>query len=137
MLLAFSDVTFVLIGWFKFLLLKFIYEYGPRYWPGVSQQLRGRVIQSLNHSFTHTCSSDIDLESVSSYSDDDYDDSSLSDSDYIIVPMPDCFDLTKPLRDLTISSYSASSREADLSFDDNHNNMSQSEFNIYCYWKYV
>ena len=24
-----SDVTYVLIGWFKFLLLKFLYEYGP------------------------------------------------------------------------------------------------------------
>jgi len=30
MLLALSDVTYVLIGWFKFLLLKFLYEYGPR-----------------------------------------------------------------------------------------------------------
>jgi len=29
MLLALSDVTYVLIGWFKFLLLKFLYEYGP------------------------------------------------------------------------------------------------------------
>ena len=30
MLLALSDVIYVLIGWFKFLLLKFLYEYGPR-----------------------------------------------------------------------------------------------------------
>jgi len=30
MLLALSDVTYDLIGWFKFLLLKFLYEYGPR-----------------------------------------------------------------------------------------------------------
>ena len=29
MLLALSDVTYVLIGRFKFLLLKFLYEYGP------------------------------------------------------------------------------------------------------------
>jgi len=29
MLLALSNVTYVLIGWFKFLLLKFLYEYGP------------------------------------------------------------------------------------------------------------
>jgi len=29
MLLALSDVTYVLIGWFKFLLLKFLHEYGP------------------------------------------------------------------------------------------------------------
>ena len=30
MLLALSNVTYVLIGWFKCLLLKFLYEYGPR-----------------------------------------------------------------------------------------------------------
>ncbi|WAR09784.1 NBR1-like protein [Mya arenaria] len=67
---------------------------------------------------------DIDLESVSSYSDDD-EDSSLSDSDYIIVPLPDCFDLTKPLRDMTISSYSNSVEEdRGFSLDDNHNNVS-------------
>ena len=30
-LLALSDVTYVLIGWFKFLLLKFLYEYGPKF----------------------------------------------------------------------------------------------------------
>jgi len=29
MLLALSDVTYVLIGWFKFWLLKFLYEYRP------------------------------------------------------------------------------------------------------------
>jgi len=29
MLLALSNVTYVLIGWFNFLLLKFLYEYGP------------------------------------------------------------------------------------------------------------
>ena len=29
MLLALSDVTYVLIGWFKFSLLKLLYEYGP------------------------------------------------------------------------------------------------------------
>jgi len=29
MLLALSNVTYVLIGWFKFLLLKFLYEYWP------------------------------------------------------------------------------------------------------------
>lgn len=71
---------------------------------------------------------DIDLVSVSSYSDDD-EDSSLSDSEYIIVPMPDCFDLNKPLRDLTISSYSNSvvDTQEDFSLDDNHNNLSPSE----------
>lgn len=73
---------------------------------------------------------DIDLESVSSYSDDDDDDSDLSDSDYIIVPLPDCFNLTKPLHDMTISSYSNSTErmdrdEQDFSLDDNHNNVSQ------------
>jgi len=31
MLLALSDVTYVLIGWFKFLLLMFLYEYRPCY----------------------------------------------------------------------------------------------------------
>ena len=31
MLLALSHVTYVLIGWFKFLLLKFLYEYRPWY----------------------------------------------------------------------------------------------------------
>ena len=31
MLLALSNVTYVLIGWFKFLLLKFLYEYGAWY----------------------------------------------------------------------------------------------------------
>jgi len=31
MLLALSDVTYVLIGWFKFLLLKFLYEYCNQY----------------------------------------------------------------------------------------------------------
>jgi len=40
MLLALSDVTYVLIGWFKFLLLKFLYEYGP--WP--SQQMLKKVL---------------------------------------------------------------------------------------------
>ena len=30
MLLALSDITYVLIGWFNFLLLKFPHEYGPR-----------------------------------------------------------------------------------------------------------
>jgi len=30
MLLALSYVTYVFIGWFKFLLLKFLYEYWPR-----------------------------------------------------------------------------------------------------------
>ncbi|XP_053386661.1 next to BRCA1 gene 1 protein-like isoform X2 [Mercenaria mercenaria] len=69
---------------------------------------------------------DIDLESVSSYSDDDDDDSILSDSDYIIVPLPDCFDLTKPLKESTISSYSNSvdrleDADRDFSLDDNHN----------------
>jgi len=29
MLLALSDVNYVFIGWFKLLLLKFLYEYGP------------------------------------------------------------------------------------------------------------
>ena len=29
MLLSLSDVTYVLIGWFKFSLVKFLYEYGP------------------------------------------------------------------------------------------------------------
>jgi len=29
MLLALSNVTYVLIGWFNFLLLKFLYEYWP------------------------------------------------------------------------------------------------------------
>jgi len=29
MLLALSNLTYVLIGWFKFLLLMFLYEYGP------------------------------------------------------------------------------------------------------------
>ncbi|KAL5005842.1 hypothetical protein ScPMuIL_017000 [Solemya velum] len=38
---------------------------------------------------------DIDLESLSSFSDDD--DSSLSDSDFFIVPLPDCFDPSKPM----------------------------------------
>ncbi|XP_060568887.1 next to BRCA1 gene 1 protein-like isoform X2 [Ruditapes philippinarum] len=67
---------------------------------------------------------DIDLESVSSYSDEDDDDSLLSDSDYIIVPLPDCFDLTKPLKESTISSYSNSNvadTDFDFSLDDNQN----------------
>jgi len=79
---------------------------------------------------------DIDLISVSSYSDDD-EDSSLSDSEYIIVPMPDCFDLHKPLRDLTISSYSNTNSVADMqefSLDDNHNNLSPSKS---CYNGYL
>lgn len=76
---------------------------------------------------------DIDLESVSSYSDDDDDDDSLlSDSDYIIVPLPDCFDLTKPLKESTISSYSNSvdrleDRDEEFSLDDNHNSPYQSD----------
>ncbi|XP_052235055.1 uncharacterized protein LOC127847284 [Dreissena polymorpha] len=69
---------------------------------------------------------EIDLESVSSYSDDDFNDDSLSDCDYIIVPMPDCFDLSKPLRDLNLSSYSnsvADRSDYDYSLDDNHNDV--------------
>ncbi|KAL4216974.1 Next to BRCA1 protein 1 protein [Mactra antiquata] len=69
---------------------------------------------------------DIDLDSVSSYSDDDDDDSDVSDSDYIIVPLPDCFDLSKPIRDMTLSSYSNSVDHLDaeqFSLDDNHNSL--------------
>lgn len=85
---------------------------------------------------------DIDLESVSSYSDDD-EESSLSDSEYIIVPLPDCFDLNKPLRDMTVSSYSNSvistaameGRDADFSLDDNHNSVSQRKLAYLKLWQ--
>ncbi|KAH3749481.1 hypothetical protein DPMN_183979 [Dreissena polymorpha] len=76
---------------------------------------------------------EIDLESVSSYSDDDFNDDSLSDCDYIIVPMPDCFDLSKPLRDLNLSSYSnsvADRSDYDYSLDDNHNDVTNSECEV-------
>ena len=46
--------------------------------------------------YFHVFFTDIDVESISSVSDGD-EDSSLSDSDYIIVPLPDCFDINKPL----------------------------------------
>ena len=49
---------------------------------------------------------DIDVESISSVSDDD-EDSSLSDSDYIIVPLPDCFNINKPLTRSMMSSYTS------------------------------
>ena len=65
---------------------------------------------------------DIDVESISSVSDDD-DDSSLSDSDYIIVPLPDCFDINKPLTRSMMSSFT-SSVDRGTGVDDNHNTLS-------------
>lgn len=59
------------------------------------------------------------MESISSISDDD-DDSSLSDNDYIIVPLPDCFDINKPLTRSMMSSF-ASSDDREVGMDDNHN----------------
>ena len=79
--------------------------------------------------------SDIDLESVSSYSeddDDDDDDSSLSDSDYIIVPLPDCFNISKPMnQSQTLSSYSNSVVDRDFSLEENHNSLSPSKPNSF------
>ena len=56
--------------------------------------------------------SDIDVESISSVSDDD-DDSSLSDSDYIIVPLPECFNINKPLTRSMMSSYTSERADDD------------------------
>jgi len=49
MLLALSDVTYVLIGWFKFLLLKFLYEY----WPWSYKCFQPTVFNNLEEAILH------------------------------------------------------------------------------------
>lgn len=63
---------------------------------------------------------DIDVESLSSFTDED--DSSQSDSDFFIVPFPDCFDTKKPL---ITSVYSD---DGGFATDDNHNDIPAGTF---------
>ncbi|XP_060065611.1 next to BRCA1 gene 1 protein-like [Ylistrum balloti] len=70
---------------------------------------------------------DVDIESLKSYTDDD-DDSSLSeDDDFLIVPMPACFDFSKPVISRSIIDDLTDDEEEedeDEEVDDNHNTIS-------------
>lgn len=80
-------------------------------------QINPLLVEEFMNKFQVPTPVDDDIESISTISDD----SSLSeDDDFLIVPLPACFDFSKPMTRSTIINEAQSD---DNDVDDNHNNM--------------
>ncbi|XP_033728100.1 next to BRCA1 gene 1 protein-like [Pecten maximus] len=89
--------------------------------------LSGQYVRDIMDNLHAPKLDDVDIESLKSYTDDDDDDadsSSLSeDDDFLIVPMPACFDFSKPVisRSIIDDLSDDEDEEEDEEVDDNHN----------------
>lgn len=84
--------------------------------------LSGQYVRDIMDNLNVPKLNEDDIESLKSYTDEDDDSSSLGeDDDFLIVPMPACFDFSKPVISRSIVDDFSDDDEEDEEVDDNHN----------------